>query len=72
MHIFMAQNSVRVGERHLDKLEELDLIVIPFGKPVDMVMKSETRCNISTHGVLRVARIIGVSWLRKQQKIRNS
>lgn len=60
MHIFMAQNCVRVGEQHLDKTEHLDLMVVPLERAVEMVMKNEIRCNSSAHAILRAARIIGV------------
>lgn len=60
MHIFMAQNCVRVGEQHLDKTEHLDLLVVPLERAVEMVMKNGIRCNSSAHAILRAARIIGV------------
>lgn len=60
MHIFLAKDCVKVSEQHLDNTEHLDLIILPLEKAVDMVMKNEICCNSSAHGILRVARMIGV------------
>lgn len=60
MHIYFANHCRKVGEQHLDATEELDVLLMPLGQAVDMVMNNEICCNSSAHGILRVARMLGV------------
>ena len=60
MHIYLATNCKQVAKQNLDKTEELDVMVIPFEKAIEMVMTNEIKCNSSAHGILKVARILGV------------
>lgn len=60
MHIYFANHCRKVSGQHLDDTEELDVIVIPFSEAVEMVMKNEICCNSSAHGILQVARMLGV------------
>ena len=60
MHIYFANHCRKVSGQHLDDTEELDVIVIPLSEAVEMVMKNEICCNSSAHGILRVARMLGV------------
>jgi len=60
MHIYLAMNCKKVAEQNLDKTEELDVIVVPFEKAIEMVMTNEINCNSSAHGILKVARKLGL------------
>lgn len=60
MHIYFANHCRRVSGQHLDATEELDVLLMPLGQAVDMVMNNEICCNSSAHGILRVARMLGV------------
>ena len=60
MHIYFANNCRKVSEQKLDETEELNVMVIPFREAVDMVMDNRICCNSSAHGILRVARMLGV------------
>lgn len=60
MHIYLAVNCKKIAEQTLDKTEELDVMVIPFEKAIDMVMTNEIKCNSSAHGILKVARMLGL------------
>ena len=60
MHIYFANHCRKVSEQHLDATEELDVLIVPLKQAVDMVMNNEICCNSSAHGILRVARLLGV------------
>ena len=60
MHIYLAMNCKKMAEQCLDKTEELDVRVIPFERAIEMVMTNEIKCNSSAHGILRVARMLGI------------
>ena len=60
MHIYFANHCRKVSGQHLDDTEELDVIEIPIAQAVEMVMKNEICCNSSAHGILQVARMLGV------------
>lgn len=60
MHIYLARDCVKVSGQNLDATEELDVVVMPFSKAVDMVMRNEICCNSSAHGILKAARIINM------------
>ena len=60
MHIYFANHCRKVSGQHLDATEELDVLLVPLGQAVEMVMDNEICCNSSAHGILRVARMLGV------------
>lgn len=60
MHIYFANHCRKVSGQHLDATEEVDVLLMPLGQAVDMVMNNEICCNSSAHGILRVARLCGV------------
>lgn len=60
MHIFFANHCRKVIEQHLDPTEELDVLVLPLQQAVEMVMSNEICCSSSAHGILWVARKLGV------------
>lgn len=60
MHIYLAINCKKMAEQSLDKTEELDMMVVPFNKVIEMVMTNEIKCNSSAHGILKVARKLGL------------
>ena len=60
MHIYLAQNCHKVAEQKLDATEQLDVMVIPLQKAIDMIMTNEICCNSSAHGILKAARILGL------------
>ena len=60
MHVYFANHCRKVSGQHLDATEELDVLLVPLGQAVEMVMDNEICCNSSAHGILRVARMLGV------------
>ena len=60
MHIYFANHCRKVSGQNLDATEKLDVLVVPLKQAVDMVMDNEICCNSSAHGILRVARLLGV------------
>ena len=60
MHIYFANHCRKVSGQHLDATEEVDVLLMPLGQAVDMVMNNEICCNSSAHGILRVVRLCGV------------
>ena len=60
MHIYFAMNCKKIAEQSLDRTEELDVMVVPFEKAIEMVMTNEIKCNSSAHGILKVARILNL------------
>ncbi|MGN0706779.1 MAG: NUDIX hydrolase [Faecalibacterium sp.] len=60
MHIYFANHCRKIGGQHLDATEELDVVVMPLTQAVDMVMQNQICCNSSAHGILRVARMLGI------------
>ena len=60
MHIYFANHCRKVSGQHLDATEELDVLLVPLGQAVEMVMDNEICCNSSAHGILHVARMLGV------------
>ena len=60
MHIYFANHCRKVTGQHLDATEEVDVLLMPLGQAVDMVMNNEICCTSSAHGILRVARMLGV------------
>ena len=60
MHIYFANHCRKVSGQHLDATEELDVLLVPLGQAVEMVMDNDICCNSSAHGILRVARMLGV------------
>lgn len=60
MHIYFANHCKKVSEQHLDATEDVEVIVVPFEKAIEMVMNNEICCNSSAHGILRVARMLNI------------
>lgn len=60
IHIYFANHCRRVSAQHLDATEALEVLLMPLERAVDMVMENEICCNSSAHGILRVARQLGV------------
>lgn len=60
MHIYLAKNCRKVSEQKLDATEELDVVIMPLEKAVEMVMNNEICCNSSANGILKTARIMGI------------
>jgi ADP-ribose pyrophosphatase len=59
MHLYFASNCRKIGKQNLDEVEEIQVIVVPFEKAIEMVMDNEIRCSSSANGILRVARLLG-------------
>ena len=59
MHLYFANHCRRVSGQHLDPTENLDVLVVPLEKAVEMVMRNEICCNSSAHGILWAARKLG-------------
>lgn len=60
MHIYFANHCHKVSRQHLDETEDVEVIVIPLKEAIDMVMNNQICCNSSAHGILWVARKLGV------------
>lgn len=60
MHIYLAQNCRKMVEQKLDATEEVEVIIMPMKRAVDMVMSNEIKCNSSAHGILRAAKMLGI------------
>ena len=58
MHIYLAQNCRKMVEQKLDATEEVEVIIMPMKRAVDMVMSNEIKCNSSAHGILRAAKML--------------
>lgn len=58
--IFWAKNVRRVGEQHLDKTEDIEVMKVPLSEAVEMCMTNKIRVNSSMTGLLMVARLIGI------------
>lgn len=50
MHLYFASNCRKIGEQNLDEAEEIQVIVVPFEKALEMVMDNEIWCNSSANG----------------------
>lgn len=59
MHIYLAQNCQKVSRQRLDATEELEVMIVPLEKAIDMVMTNEICCNSSALGILKAARLLG-------------
>ena len=53
IHLFLAKSCKKISEQHLDKTEEIDVLVIPLDDAVDMVMDNRICCNSTAHAVLK-------------------
>ena len=60
MHIFLAEDCIRVSEQKLDKTEDIEVMVVKIEDAIDMVMKNEILYNTSSYGILKIARLLGV------------
>lgn len=60
MHIYLATHCRKVSGQQLDATEELETLVLPLERAVEMVMNNEICCNSSAHGILRAARMLGL------------
>lgn len=55
IHIYFARDCRKVAEQSLDSTEEMEVMAIPFGEAVDMVMSNQICCNSSARGILMAA-----------------
>lgn len=58
MHLYLARNCRRVAQQKLDATEELEMLLVPLEKAVDMVLSDEICCSTSAHGILKAARML--------------
>ena len=63
MHLFLAQNCVKVSSQHLDINEHMTVTAVPLSTAVEMVMSGTINANSTAHAILKVAE------LRRQGKI---
>ena len=59
MHLYLAQNCVKVSHQHLDNNEHLSVTAVPLGTAVSMVMDGLINANSTAHAILRTARMMG-------------
>ena len=60
MHIYFANHCRKVSKQRLDATEDIEIIIMPLKRAIEMVMNNEICCNSSAHGILWVARKLGV------------
>lgn len=60
MHIYFANHCRKVSKQHLDATEDIEIIIMPLKRAIEMVMNNEICCNSSAHGIFWVARKLGV------------
>lgn len=53
MHIYFANHCKKVSEQHLDATEDVEVIVVPFEKAIEMVMNSEGIDGLPKSDVLK-------------------
>lgn len=59
IHLFLAKNCIKVDKQHLDETEQINVLLVPFEKAVDMVLNAEICDNSSSNAILRVAKLYG-------------
>ena len=60
IHLYLAKGCRRVSEQHLDRTENIRVLVLPISEAVEMVLDNRICCNCTAQGILRVARMMGV------------
>jgi len=60
LHLYLAKNCRKVAEQHLDATEDIEVLIVPLNKAVDMVMNGEISVDSSAHGILKIARLLGI------------
>lgn len=60
MHLFLAKDCVKISEQKLDENEQVDVMIVPFEKAIDMVMSNEICANSSAHAILKAARLLNM------------
>ena len=60
IHLYLAKDCKKVSDQHLDKTEDIDVLIIPFDEAVNMVMENKVCCNCTAHAILKAARIMGI------------
>ena len=59
-YIYLARNCCKVAEQNLDESEDIDVVVVPFMDAIDLVMDNKIETNSTAHGILAVARKMGI------------
>ena len=54
MHLFLAEDCVKVSEQDLDDHESIEVLKLPFKDAVQMVMDGKIKANSSAHAILKV------------------
>ena len=57
-HLFIARDCKRVSEQKLDATENVEVLLLPFEKAVDMVMNNRICCSSTAQGILKAARLL--------------
>lgn len=57
MHLYLAQNCVKVSSQHLDINEHMTVTAVPLGTAVSMVLDGQINANSTTHAILKVAEL---------------
>jgi len=60
IHLFAAKNCRKVSAQRLDKTEEIHVLVLSLSEAVEMVLDNRICCNCTAHGILEIARMMGV------------
>ena len=60
IYMYLARHLRRKNEQHLDADEFLDLVTVPLGEAVDMVMRGEITDAKTQIALLKTARMLGV------------
>ena len=60
MHLFWAKDCIRIGGQSLEESEgNIEVVRIPIGQAIEMVMDGTIKPNSSAHAILKVARLMG-------------
>ncbi|MCD7814156.1 MAG: NUDIX hydrolase [Lachnospiraceae bacterium] len=54
LHMFLAKNAVKVSVQQLDKTEDIDVLVVPLARAVEMCMNNEIKVGSSVHTIMTV------------------
>ena len=57
MHLYLAQNCVKVSSQHLDINEHMTVTAVPLDTAVNMVMEDQINANSTAHAMLKVAEL---------------
>lgn len=58
MHLFLAENCLKVSGQYLDENEHVSVLVVPLQTAVDMVMDGRINANTAAHLILKAEKLL--------------